>query len=121
MILFVGEKRSNKAIEMGATWQSAQQTENGILCAKTLFHALRKASIEPRECHFANWFEDEAQRETIRNSTMPIVAMGNKVQHALKQEGISFIPIVHPAARGAIRKTENYVNHIKEQLCKLNS
>lgn len=110
MILFVGEERSNKAIEMGGTWK------DGILCAKTLFRALHTIGIDPTKCEFANWFEDETQRETIRNSTMPIVAMGNKVQRALTQEGISFIPIIHPAARGKIRKTENYINHIKQQL-----
>jgi len=115
MILFVGEKRSNRAIEMEGTWK------DGILCAKTLFRALRAVGINPDHCKFANWFEDEAQRETIRSSTMPIVVMGNKVQNALSNEGISFIPIVRPAARGSIRKTENYINHIREQLWKLNS
>ena len=52
----------------------------------------------------------------MRNWDGGIVAMGAKVQKALRAEGINFIPIVHPAARGAIRKKERYIEHIREAL-----
>ena len=106
--LFVGEKRSEKAKRMRVTWA------DGRLAAKQLFDGLLAAGIDPAKQHFTNWFE--GGKNKVRTSTLPIVAMGNKVSSALKKEGIKHIKIVHPASRGAIRRKKNYINHIKEML-----
>jgi len=131
--LFVGEKRSELAIKMNVTWQS------GRLAAKQLFDALDACGIPRKKCDFLNWWPDRVPhaktwsevlpRATIRNidsrnreggwgsgDIILIVAMGNKVQKALSKEGIDFVPIIHPAARGTIRKKENYAEHIRQQL-----
>ena len=106
--LFVGEERSDLAKKMNVTWK------DGRLAAKQLFDALDAIGLSRESCEFCNWFEDG--QETARNWTGIVVAMGRKVQDAMKREGLGFIPIVHPAARGLIRKKENYIQHIKEQL-----
>jgi hypothetical protein len=108
MLLFVGERRSNKAKQMRVHW------EDGALAAKPLFEALRLIGIDPATCRFVNWFEG-GKRE-VRTATVPVVAMGNKVQAALAAEGIAFIALVHPAARGKIRRTDLYRAHVKERL-----
>lgn len=108
MILFVGERRSNKAKTMGVRWQDE------ALAAKPLFEALRLIGIDPAACQFVNWFE--GGKGAVRSTKLPVVAMGNKVQAALAQEGIAFVPLVHPAARGKIRATDRYRAHVKARL-----
>jgi len=111
--LFVGEKRSTKAIQMGATWI------DGRLAAKQLFDALRECGIEPSEQQFCNWFEHGGRDIVLScrgGKRVLIVAMGRTVQAALKRHHIDHIAIVHPAARGAIRKKERYAQHVKEAL-----
>lgn len=107
--LFVGEKRSNRAIKMGVT------LKDGRLAAKQLFDALRYCQIEPSEHEYCNWFEGGKTR-VRKYEDGPIVALGNKVAKALNKEGIEHIFIFHPAARGKIRKKELYCAHVKEQL-----
>ena len=107
-ILFVGERRSEKAKQLGLYWK------DGGLAAKPLFEGLRAAGIEPTECRFVNWFE--GGKSATRRHEGVVVAMGQKVQSALAIEGISFIPLVHPAARGRIRKRERYIAHVAQQL-----
>jgi bifunctional DNA-binding transcriptional regulator/antitoxin component of YhaV-PrlF toxin-antitoxin module len=131
--LFVGEKRSELAIKMNVSWV------DGRLSAKQLFDALDACGIPRKKCNFLNWWPDRVPhartfsevcpRQHIRQinnynreggwgsgDIVQIVAMGSKVQKAMSKEGIDFIPIVHPAARGTIRKKENYAEHIRQQL-----
>jgi len=108
-MLFVGEKRSELAKKMKVTWK------DGKLAAKQLFDALRANGVDPEDCEFANWWESR-KRNYIRNYQGRIFAMGQLVQNALAAEGIKHTPIVHPAARGKIRKKERYIQHIKEAL-----
>jgi len=108
-MLFVGEKRSELAKKMGVRW------EDGRLAAKQLFDALEACGVDPKDCLFANWFQSN-KRAFIRSYDGPVFAMGKIVQAALEREGIDHIPIVHPAARGEIRKKERYRNHIRKAL-----
>ena len=110
-ILFVGENRSHLAKKMNVTW------EDGRLAAKQLFDALDAIGFPRDACEFCNWFE--GGKGKVRNWDGGIVAMGAKVQKALRAEGINFIPIIHPAARGAIRKKERYIEHIRDALDQL--
>lgn len=107
--LFVGEKRSELAIKMNVTWI------DGRLAAKQLFDALKENNINPQDHYFTNWFE-RGTKTSVREFPGVVVAMGNKVANALSKAKIKHIKIVHPAARGSIRKKENYFAHIKEKL-----
>ena len=106
--LFVGENRSYLAKKMKVTWK------DGRLAAKQLFDALDAIGFPKNQCEFCNWFE--GGKGMVRNWDGPIVAMGTKVQKALRAEGINFLPLIHPAARGAIRKKERYIQHVREIL-----
>jgi len=114
--LFVGERRSKLAESMGVTWES------GRLAAKQLLDALNACGIEFKDCSFENWFDPYNHnygnfREWVKELGNPtVVAMGKKVQNAMRKEGIDFIPIIHPAARGAIRKKERYTEHIRKSM-----
>lgn len=103
-LLIVGERRSPLAIKRGVRW------EDEALAAVPLFQALRVAGIEPASCRFVNWFEDG--EKIVREHTGRIIALGQKVQKALTAEGIKYIPLVHPAARGRIRLRANYIAHV---------
>ena len=110
--LFVGERRSKKAIAMAVTW------EHGRLAARQLFDALISIGITPKEQKFANIFEPQGRMKVdCYRESLPIVGMGRKVQKELTRLGINHIAIVHPAARGTIRRKENYAKHIKDKLC----
>ena len=117
--LFVGERRSKLAESMGVTWES------GRLAAKQLLDALNACGIDFKDCSFENWFEPYNHnygnfRGWVKELGDPkVVAMGRKVQNAMRKEGIEFIPLVHPAARGKIRKKENYIKHVYEKLVDL--
>lgn len=106
-MIFVGEKPSARAKQLGVTWQS------GGLAARPLHEALRAAGLNPASVDFANWFAGGKGRvrRAIREGRI-VVAMGRRVQNALTRERIHFIPIIHPAARGTIRKREVYVAHV---------
>lgn len=111
-LLFVGEERSELAVKMNVTWK------DGRLAAKQLFDALNHVGIDPKDCKFTNIFE-RGGLTAIKNHKKEkgtIVCMGNKVKRELDKRKISYILIVHPAARGTIRKKENYFQHIKESL-----
>lgn len=110
--LFVGEKKSELAKKMGVSWT------DGRLAAKQLFDALIHCGINPDDQEFCNWFE--GGKTKVRSYKGIIIAMGNKVSDALTKENITHIAIVHPAARGKIRKKELYFQHIKERLVKNN-
>jgi hypothetical protein len=104
MDLFVGERRSPRAKAMRVRW------ENEALAAVPLFEALRAAGIDPATCRFVNWFE--GGKTVTRKHRGRIIGLGKKVQKALAAEGIAHVPLIHPAARGAIRLRANYVAHV---------
>lgn len=87
---------------------------DGALAAKPLFEALRECGIDPSACGFVNWFE--GGKAATRRHTGTVIAMGGKVQRALDAEGIKYVPLVHPAARGRIRRTDLYRAHVATQL-----
>lgn len=114
--LFIGEVRSERALRMGVTWA------DGRLAAKQLFDALDHCEIDKDKCHFDNWFENSLGTmiftiDVHRANGFKVVAMGNKVHKEMEEHGIEHILIIHPAARGTIRKKENYFAHVKEKLC----
>ncbi len=120
--LFIGERPSALAEKMGVGWR------DGRLCAKQLFEALDACGIEPRVCLFDNIYiscsvgpeivcEKAIRRIRYRlRRGWKLVAMGKKVERVLGERGCEAIPIVHPAARGRIRKKERYTQHVKEAL-----
>jgi hypothetical protein len=54
------------------------------------------------------------QEAKARGAT--VLAMGRLVQAELARRHIPHRPMVHPAARGRIRKRERYVEHVREVL-----
>ena len=113
--VFVGEKRSRNAIMLGVTW------EDGRLAAKTLHDALRAVGLDPGEQRFLNLYLDHLPgvvnpdtldqiRELLRDRWV-IVGLGRVVQATLRRMGIPHRPMVHPAARGAIRSRARYQRH----------
>lgn len=111
-LLFIGERRSKRAKRMGVRWR------DGALAAVPLFRGLRAAGLDPDAHHFTNLFEyggiEAAQLADVAGWT--IVAMGQKVQRALAAKGVKFVPLIHPAARGAIRKRERYTAHVVDTM-----
>ena len=118
MYIFVGERRSPKAISMSVTW------EDGRLCAYTLFSALSAAGVNPDEQVFINAYTDEGEvnHEALadiarwQRQGQIIIAMGEKAQRALKRAGVPYTPLIHPAARGAIRSKDRYRRHVHHTL-----
>jgi len=106
--LFVGEERSNRAIEMGVTWKDRR------LAAAHLSKATDALGLDWNSLYFRNVYEDDI--EDIRSFDGIVVAMGRKVEKELKKHQIPHEYIHHPAARGKIRIIENYVAHVHEQL-----
>jgi len=122
--LFVGEKRSRKARQMKVTWES------GKLAAKTLQKALSFSGISLDDCGFINILQENLEFNLISNTNLrkikshvnkgvKIIAMGKLVQRHLANKNIPHISIVHPAARGKIRKTELYNQHLYQTFQKL--
>jgi hypothetical protein len=113
-VLFVGEEPSETAKANGWKWG------DGHLCSKTLLEAFDFAGFPRHKAEFLNLFTDgqinKKNLNQIRASLTPVVGMGNKVQKVLNRYGVRHIPLIHPAARGSIRRTENYQQHVKEQL-----
>jgi hypothetical protein len=115
--LFVGERPSPRAAAVGATWR------NGKLCAKNLHDALLVNNIDPTKCEFVNLWEtpglgaceEEPYLWPIRSGLavgMTIVALGNLVSRELIRAELPHLKLIHPAARGTIRRTENYRAHV---------
>lgn len=126
-ILFVGECRSLTAQRKGWTWA------DGRLAAKPLFEALQAMGVDPKAHAFLNLWADNARGEpapvilgsTIqairRLATRPgdprvVVALGKRVSTELSKRGVEHVALVHPAARGRIRKRERYHAHVKATL-----
>jgi hypothetical protein len=112
--LFVGENRSPTAKKKGYTWENVP--DEGALCARKLFTALRRAGVEPRDQSYINILDDNGNPQEINSNEKIVIAMGLKVQKELTLRGIPHVPIVHPAARGIWCRQEEYNNHIKEVL-----
>jgi hypothetical protein len=111
MILFIGEQRSSKAKKMGVHWR------DGRLAAKQLFDALKACGIEPTEHSYVNiWEKLGANVRSIIKHEGPRIALGKKVCNFLSAAKIDHIPMIHPAARGAIRKKEVYTAHVASVL-----
>ncbi len=121
LFIFVGERRSPKAVQLGAHWT------DGRLCARTLRDALEYAGIDPARAVFLNLFHDEPTDrapgenaiQAIRSLVLVgacIVALGRRVQAALTRAGIAHLGLVHPAARGTIRARAVYRQHVAELL-----
>jgi hypothetical protein len=120
-LVFVGERRSRRAIGLGASWL------DGRLAGKTLHAALRASGVDPRQVVFLNLFHDQlADRQPCENALLAIrslsaagatfVALGRLVQTALRRAGIAHVPLIHPAARGTIRARTAYQQHVRERL-----
>jgi len=107
-ILFVGEERSPRAIQMGVTWKDRR------LAAAHLSKATDALGLDWESLCFLNVFEDDIRH--IKAFDGIIVAMGRKVERELKKHEIEHEYIHHPAARGKIRIIENYKAHVREQL-----
>ena len=118
-ILFIGEEKSPTAVRKGWSW------EDGRLAAKQLFDGLKGAEdiveVNPKECKFVNLFENEGKRLVKSKSLYKyvVIALGDKVSKGLDNLAIKHYRMVHPAARGKIRKKENYINHTREVLKKI--
>lgn len=116
--LFVGERRSLTAIKHGYTWES------GRLCANTLWEALKAAGIEPLAQLFANAQEDDGsphpELDAVARCALArgvvVVSLGKTAHEALNGLGVPHARIIHPAARGAIRKRERYQEHVRAAL-----
>ena len=119
---FIGERRSSRAIRMGVTW------EDGRLAAKTLHDALNAAGIDPSAQRYLNLYADTgplvpnalslAEAQALSAAGVQLVALGRLVQRELQRAGLPHRSLVHPAARGAIRKTERYRAHVAAVLVK---
>lgn len=130
-LLFVGECRSLTAQSKGWTWK------DGRLAAKPLFEALQAMGVDPKAHKFTNLWTDNATGQTPGRSgyheivviswqkieqlkrhvaTGVVVALGKRVSDELSHRDVPHVALVHPAARGKIRKRERYHAHVKEKL-----
>ena len=106
--LFVGEKRSERAIQMNVTWVDKR------LCAGHLSKALENLGIDWNECAFLNVFEDDIC--DIKSFKGVVIGMGRKVEKVLKKHQIQHEFIYHPATRGTVRNIEKYKQHVRERI-----
>jgi hypothetical protein len=114
--VFVGERRGQRAIQMGVRW------EHGRLCAKTLHDALHAIGLDPVRQTYLNVYtdgdpptlDDDALTRIVAlvDSGAELVAMGRIVQRVLTRAGLPYRCLIHPAARGAIRARAAYQAHV---------
>lgn len=119
-LLFVGECRSLTAKRKHWTWK------DGRLAAKPLFEALSAMGVDPLAHEYVNLWTDNviplitwSKVQLIMRHAGDgriIVALGKKVSEQLAKRGIVHVALVHPAARGKIRKRETYHAHVKSKL-----
>jgi uracil-DNA glycosylase len=120
---FVGERPSPRAEQIGATWQNAK------LAGKTLRDTLMALGLDPEQQSYCNLWpraepteHDDYHLNAVIDALIwiadrvVIVAMGTRVSRELRRVGLEHVTIVHPAARGAIRRTERYQAHVAERL-----
>jgi hypothetical protein len=123
-LLFVGECRSLTAQRKGWTWK------DGRLAAKPLFEALTAMGVDPAAHQFVNLWQDGVPLEHAfippsrvgwlkakqERDGYVLVALGQRVSNELVKRGVEHVTLIHPAARGKIRKRERYHAHVKEKL-----
>lgn len=122
-LLFVGECRSITAQRKGWTWK------DGRLAAKPLFEALAAMGVDPKAHQYMNLWSDRPELGILphtvallraRVAGLPwkavVVALGKRVSTELTKRGIDHVALVHPAARGRIRKRERYHAHVADKL-----
>lgn len=124
-LFFVGECRSLTAKRKHWTWK------DGRLAAKPLFEALRAMGVDPVAHQYCNLWTDNVvpvippsrvgMLLARQHEGVVIVALGKKVSAELVKRGIEHVALVHPAARGKIRKRERYHKHVKDKLAALTS
>ena len=115
---FIGEQRSERAKQLGLVW------EDGGLAAKQLFDALQICGIDPGQQHYFNVYMDDGSEnkllkrilKTEKIKRFPPVAMGEKAHQALVSWCIPHLRIIHPAARGRIRRKDRYAAHVQSVL-----
>jgi len=116
--VFVGERRSVTAIEKNWTWH------DGRLAAVPLFEALRALDIDPTAQTFVNlWTDPPGEPELdlavvdfLRRTDQTVCALGARVARQLARSDVAHIALVHPAARGRIRKRSRYLAHVNAKL-----
>ena len=118
--LFVGESPSPTALRNDWTWESQH------LAGKTLAEALEAVGLVYGEQLFVNLYDLErnevspeavSQIEAAVLAGFPVVAMGKRVAAGLEELGLNpDAKIIHPAARGRIRGSNRYAEHVAEQL-----
>lgn len=123
--LFVGERPSARALELGISWES------GGLAARQLFDALEHSGWNPREQRYTNLYRspvrgdlkdaaDErralARIRRARRAGILVVGMGKIVQRVLTEAGVEHLRLHHPAARGSLRLRSRYRRHLREVL-----
>ena len=118
--VFVGERPSMRARQMRVTWQ------DGRLAAKPLHTALRACGISPEAQRYLNLFRTHGpltvkqtalrRLQRLVQAGLTIVALGRRVAQALDAAGIPHLRLVHPAARGPMRKTTRYCAHVRATL-----
>lgn len=124
IFIFVGENRSKTAQEKGWSWQECQRTGIPRLAAKPLWEALTNININPNDQIFFNLWDDEWKLNKFIPEILTemaedgeiIIALGQKVHTELGKLGIPHKEMVHPAARGKIRKTSLFRKHVREVL-----
>jgi uracil-DNA glycosylase len=123
-IIFVGERPSLKAARYGHTWEGANAA------ARTLHNALDAVGVDREARAFVNlWTRPgvgkpahRPSRNAVRQvreavtSGARVVALGQLVAAELEARRIPHVRMVHPAARGKIRKRERYIEHVREVL-----
>ncbi|HJY98493.1 MAG TPA: hypothetical protein VJ227_02140 [Patescibacteria group bacterium] len=122
--IFVGENRSPKAKDNGLSWTGCQITGIPRLAMKPLWEAFEKAGIDPRIQIFFNLWNDDGSPSEMNRGIIKemagdgeiVVGMGRKVQAELQKLGIAHREMFHPAARGRIRATKLFRQHVKRVL-----
>jgi hypothetical protein len=120
--VFVGERRSRRAVQMGVRWA------DGRLSASTLHGALKAMGLDPQQQVYLNIYRDNervvdpealATVRTLAESGTLIVGMGRAVQAVLERAAVPHLRLIHPAARGAIRARAAYQAHVAAVLGRL--
>ena len=110
--VFVGERRSALAKRKGWYWS------DGHLAAKQLFDDLRPIGIQPEGQWFTNIIEPDCVatcKHALSNGST-VVSLGKKAHLFLVSKNIPHKTLVHPAARGSIRKKQIYCEHVRLEL-----
>lgn len=115
MIYFIGEKRSGQAIRNNWHW------DDNVSTARYLLDCLKEIGIKQKDIIFRNlWWDDGILNYEVavelKGTDIPIIGMGSIVCDKLDSLDIEHYSIIHPAARGKIRKKELYTEHLRSKL-----